>query len=132
MHASPFGIATTDLGIDRLPTVSASEALQNLSARGARTVPTGLTQLDRLLTPPSLPGLDAAGGYARGKVTEVFGPSGVGKTSLLLQAASKALREGQHVYWIGMVQSKKSLHITATNFHQMVHVHLWSLDVSTI
>ncbi|KAF2626490.1 P-loop containing nucleoside triphosphate hydrolase protein [Macroventuria anomochaeta] len=84
----------------RLPTVSASQALQSLNARGARAVPTGLTQLDKLLSPPSLPGHDVAGGYARGKVTEVHGPSGVGKTSLLLQAAANALREGQHVYWI--------------------------------
>ncbi|KAF9694160.1 hypothetical protein EKO04_007804 [Ascochyta lentis] len=84
----------------RLPTVSASQALQSLDARGARTVPTGLRQLDRLLAPPSLPGRDMAGGYARGKVTEVYGPPGVGKTSLLVQAASNALHEGQHVYWI--------------------------------
>ncbi|KAJ4335133.1 hypothetical protein N0V95_008987 [Ascochyta clinopodiicola] len=84
----------------RLPTVSASQALQSLNARGARTVPTGLRQLDKLLAPPSLPGHDVTGGYARGKVTEVYGPSGVGKTSLLVQAASNALHEGQHVYWI--------------------------------
>ncbi|KAJ4986820.1 rad55 protein [Stagonosporopsis vannaccii] len=84
----------------RLPTVSASQALQGLEARGARTVPTGLAQLDRLLAPPSLRGQPVAGGFARGKVTEVCGPPGVGKTSLLLQAASTALREGRRVYWI--------------------------------
>ena len=87
--------------LDRLPTVSASQALQSLNARGARSVPTGLGQLDKLLAPPSLPGHHVAGGYARGKVTEVYGPPGAGKTSLLLQAASNALHEGQHVYWIG-------------------------------
>lgn len=64
-------------------------------------MPTGLGQLDKLLAPPSLPGHHVAGGYARGKVTEVYGPPGAGKTSLLLQAASNALHEGQHVYWIG-------------------------------
>ncbi|KAF2995118.1 hypothetical protein E8E13_004279 [Curvularia kusanoi] len=84
----------------RLPTVSASQALQSLNTRGARSVPTGLGQLDKLLAPPSLPGHHVAGGYARGKVTEVYGPPGAGKTSLLLQAASNALHEGQHVYWI--------------------------------
>lgn len=84
----------------RLPTVSASQALESLNVRGARTVPTGLRQLDKLLAPPSLPAQQLTGGYARGKVTEVYGPSGVGKTSLLLQAASNALNEGQHVYWI--------------------------------
>lgn len=85
----------------RLPTVSASQALQSLNTRGSRAVSTGLTQLDKLLAPASLPGHHVGGGYARGKVTEVYGPPGAGKTSLLLQAATSALREGQHVYWIG-------------------------------
>lgn len=66
---------------DRLPTVSASQALHSLDARGARTVPTGIAQLDRLLAPPSLPGHVVAGGYMRGKVTDVFGPPGAGKTA---------------------------------------------------
>lgn len=86
----------------RLPTISASQALQSLNAPGARAAPTGLTQLDKLLAPLDLPGRAVAGGYARGKVTEVYGPSGVGKTALLLQAAVNALREGRHVHWIGL------------------------------
>jgi RecA/RadA recombinase len=69
------------MSVDRLPTVSASQALHSLHARGARTVSTGVRQLDKLLAPPSLPGHDVSGGYMRGKVTEVFGPSGVGKTA---------------------------------------------------
>jgi RecA/RadA recombinase len=44
-------------------------------------VSTGISQLDRLLSPPSLPGHAVSGGYMRGKVTEIFGPSGAGKTS---------------------------------------------------
>ncbi|KAF2847042.1 P-loop containing nucleoside triphosphate hydrolase protein [Plenodomus tracheiphilus IPT5] len=84
----------------RLPTVSASQALQNLNARGGRTVSTGISQLDKVLSAPSLPGHDAAGGYMRGKVTEVFGPSGVGKTSFGIQAAVSALREGQRAVWV--------------------------------
>ncbi|USP73500.1 uncharacterized protein yc1106_00774 [Curvularia clavata] len=84
----------------RLPTVSASQALQNFNARGSRTVSTGLTQLDKILSAPSPPGHDASGGYTRGKVTEIFGPSGAGKTSFGIQAAVSALREGQRVVWI--------------------------------
>ncbi|EFQ93157.1 hypothetical protein P3342_007706 [Pyrenophora teres f. teres] len=84
----------------RLPTVSASQALQKLHARGARTVSTGITQLDKVLSPPSLPGHDVSGGYTRGKVTEVFGPSGVGKTAFGIQAAVSALSEGQQVIWV--------------------------------
>lgn len=67
--------------IDRLPTVSASQALQSLHVRGARSISTGVAQLDKVLSPPSLPGHDVSGGYMRGKVTEIFGPSGVGKTT---------------------------------------------------
>lgn len=67
--------------LDRLPTVSASQALQDFNARGSRTVSTGLTQLDKILSVPSPPGHGASGGYIRGKVTEIFGPSGAGKTS---------------------------------------------------
>ncbi|KAJ4363083.1 hypothetical protein N0V83_010203 [Neocucurbitaria cava] len=84
----------------RLPTVSASQALQSLQTRGARTVSTGISQLNKLLAPPSLPGHDASGGYMRGKVTEVFGPSGVGKTAFGIQASVSALREGQRVVWV--------------------------------
>ncbi|KAF1843465.1 P-loop containing nucleoside triphosphate hydrolase protein [Cucurbitaria berberidis CBS 394.84] len=84
----------------RLPTVSASQALQTLQARGARTVSTGISQLNKLLAPASLPGHDVSGGYMRGKVTEVFGPSGVGKTAFGIQAAVCALREGQRVVWV--------------------------------
>ncbi len=75
----PFCIA--DASIDRLPTVSASQALHNLHARGSHTVSTGLSQLNKFLSPQSLSGHVIAGGLMRGKVTEVFGPSGSGKTA---------------------------------------------------
>jgi RecA/RadA recombinase len=71
----------THTAIDRLPTVSASQALHHFNARGARTVSTGIAQLDKVLSAPTPPGHDASGGYVRGKVTEIFGPSGVGKTA---------------------------------------------------
>ena len=66
---------------DRLPTVSASQALQTLQVKGSRAVATGLPQLDETLAPHALPGRIVSGGYPRGKVTEIFGPSGVGKTA---------------------------------------------------
>ncbi|KAF2787981.1 P-loop containing nucleoside triphosphate hydrolase protein [Melanomma pulvis-pyrius CBS 109.77] len=83
----------------RLPTVSASQALHNLHARGSRTVSTGLSQLNKFLSPQCLSGHVIAGGLMRGKVTEVFGPSGSGKTAFGIQAAVGALREGQRVVW---------------------------------
>ncbi|KAF2242978.1 P-loop containing nucleoside triphosphate hydrolase protein [Trematosphaeria pertusa] len=84
----------------RLPTVSASQALQSLHAKGARSVSTGLSQLNRILAPSGLPGRSASGGYMRGKVTEVFGPPGVGKTAFGIQAAANALRDGHRVVWV--------------------------------
>ncbi|KAF2705634.1 P-loop containing nucleoside triphosphate hydrolase protein, partial [Pleomassaria siparia CBS 279.74] len=83
----------------RLPTVSASQALQKLHARGSRTVSTGVAQLNTILSPPCPPGHTVSGGLMRGKVTEIFGPSGAGKTAFGIQAAVSALREGQHVVW---------------------------------
>ena len=80
-RSNEVDIEKANAGIDRLPTVSASQALHTLNARGARTVSTGISQLDQVLCPPSLPGHDVSGGYTRGKVTEVFGPSGAGKTT---------------------------------------------------
>ncbi|KAF2662675.1 P-loop containing nucleoside triphosphate hydrolase protein [Lophiostoma macrostomum CBS 122681] len=84
----------------RLPTVSASQALEQRHSRGSRAVSTGLTQLNKILSPPGLPGRDVAGGLVRGKVTEIYGPSGVGKTALGIQAAAHALRAGQSVIWV--------------------------------
>ncbi|KAF9734816.1 rad55 protein [Paraphaeosphaeria minitans] len=84
----------------RLPTVIASQALETLHARGSHTVCTGLPQLDKHLAPHGLPGRAIAGGYVRGKVTEIFGPPGVGKTAFGIQAAVSALREGQKVVWL--------------------------------
>ena len=64
---------------DRLPTVSASQALQNLHTNGAAFLHTGIKSLDALLSSTSN---DVAGGLARGKVTELWGPSGSGKTAI--------------------------------------------------
>ncbi|KAF2113353.1 P-loop containing nucleoside triphosphate hydrolase protein [Lophiotrema nucula] len=84
----------------RLPTVSASQALQSIQQRGTRAVSTGLSQLNRILAPQGLPGRHTQGGLVRGKVTEVYGPSGVGKTAFGIQAAVNALRDGHRVLWV--------------------------------
>lgn len=60
--------------------ISASQAL-NASAALRGPIPTGLTRLDEALD--DSPGDQRrSGGILRGQVTEVFGPPGVGKTSL--------------------------------------------------
>lgn len=65
---------------DRLPTVSASQALQTLNSSQHQAISTGLRQLDELLqSRESAPGSQHAlrGGLPRGQVTEIYGPPGV-------------------------------------------------------
>lgn len=59
---------------DRLPTVSASEALLILSDhdQGPCSVATGVAHVDKAL----------GDGFEKGKVTELWGPAGAGKTAV--------------------------------------------------
>lgn len=69
---------------DRLPTLSASQALQNLDSIPRRPIPTGLRSLDAALQARDYEISsqdDLLGGISRGEVTEVYGPPGVGKTA---------------------------------------------------
>jgi RecA/RadA recombinase len=68
-----------------MPTVSAAKALQDLKTSYTRCISTGLVQLDAVLQnrePILSEGEPVNGGVTRGKVTEVYGPPGVGKTAL--------------------------------------------------
>jgi predicted ATP-dependent serine protease len=67
----------------RLPTVSASAALLKLTSGQTKAVSTGLPHLDQILYGKT-PGVSGAGsgGFSRGQVIEVYGPPGVGKTTL--------------------------------------------------
>ena len=71
--------------VDRLPTVSAAQALEDISNDPRRFIPTGIRALDKALAsvrdadsdgPPRL------GGFQRGQVIEIWGPPGSGKTTL--------------------------------------------------
>ncbi|OJJ41884.1 hypothetical protein ASPWEDRAFT_290969 [Aspergillus wentii DTO 134E9] len=91
----------------RVVSISASQSLHASSASAdAGAISTGLPRLDEAICPTSLdefPGLisdPSSTGLPRGQITEVFGPPGVGKTSLALSAASNALRDGGKVVWI--------------------------------
>ena len=69
---------------DRLPTFSASQALQNLRSTSKRPISTGLRRLDAALQGKDYEISsqdDLLGGISRGEVTEVYGPPGVGKTA---------------------------------------------------
>ena len=81
---TPELIADTDFSLDRLPTLSAAEALQGLRADCKKPISTGLRDLDALLQGKehdkvSQEGAD--GGLGRGQVAEIWGSAGVGKTA---------------------------------------------------
>lgn len=88
----------------RLPTVSAAEALEILNDDSSKYIPSGLDDLDRSLglgLSESAPEA-STGGFVRGQVTEIWGPPGSGKTTLGIQLAANALRDGKGVVWVGL------------------------------
>ncbi|KAL2847459.1 P-loop containing nucleoside triphosphate hydrolase protein [Aspergillus pseudoustus] len=85
------------------PVVSfpASQSLQAPAALRAGAVSTGLPRLDDAICPLPLEEQgDIPQGIPQGHVTEVFGPPGVGKTSLALNVLSNALGAGRKAVWI--------------------------------
>lgn len=75
----------TPLSPDRLPTVSASAALNSLENETHAYISTGVDDLDKSLLPQgqaSAGGSISNGGVKRGQVTEIWGPPGTAKTSL--------------------------------------------------
>ncbi|KAH8659258.1 P-loop containing nucleoside triphosphate hydrolase protein [Tricladium varicosporioides] len=87
----------------RMPTLSAAQALQSLRSSPTRCIPTSLPLLDYALQnrQPQPEGSEPFfGGVSRGKVTEIYGPPGVGKTALCMQIAANALRAGENVVWV--------------------------------
>ena len=74
---------------DRMPTVSASQALRDLNRPSRSRLSTGLAQLDHVqldgaagCSPVEPSTSSAQGVVSRGQITEIYGPPGVGKTTL--------------------------------------------------
>ena len=83
--ALPFELLFYTNRQDRLPTISASAALQNLTSNDTEYISTGLSHLDALLQQRGFDLSSQArthGGLTRGHVTEIYGPPGVGKSTL--------------------------------------------------
>jgi RecA/RadA recombinase len=66
--------------VDRLPTVSAAQALVDLAGDKQSSISTSLPALDSLLHPGTDP--THSGGIQKGHVAEVWSAPGVGKTAL--------------------------------------------------
>ena len=74
-----------------LDALKAEVAMVVAGGRGAGPAwPTGVTELDAAL----------GGGVPRGRVTEVVGPLGAGKTSLVRQLVARVLADGGWVAWV--------------------------------
>ncbi|RYP91803.1 hypothetical protein DL770_002059 [Monosporascus sp. CRB-9-2] len=96
---SSFDLTSTH----RLPTVSAAQALEDISADPRRYISTGIRALDNALVGGPSDDGDASpgiGGFQRGQVIEIWGPPGSGKTALGMQLAANALRTGGKVVWV--------------------------------
>ncbi|KAK9313705.1 P-loop containing nucleoside triphosphate hydrolase protein [Lipomyces starkeyi] len=94
-HSSASPVAKPTLNnsvseqVHRLPSQSLSSYLKRLDAAESK-FSTHLPSLDMIMR----------GGVTRGKVTEVSGPPGSGKTSIALQVASIAILSKAKVLWI--------------------------------
>ncbi|TID23622.1 P-loop containing nucleoside triphosphate hydrolase protein [Venturia nashicola] len=87
----------------RLPTVSASTALQKLRDSAPNNISTGLPTLNTILAGKTANHANNElknGGLVPGQITEVYGPPGVGKTAFCMQASVSALSNGDGVVWI--------------------------------
>ncbi|KAF7560508.1 hypothetical protein G7046_g3640 [Stylonectria norvegica] len=99
----------------RLPTVSASQALDELREDSCNHVSTGLEDLDRGLLDSAYVASQISasrGGVRRGQVTEIWGPPGSGKTALGIQLAANALCDGNAVVWVDCFQAVCSHRVT--------------------
>jgi DNA repair protein RadA/Sms len=92
-------------------------ALRHVSAEGARPLPTGVGELDRVL----------GGGVVAGSVTLLFGPPGVGKSTLLFQVLSSLATAGFDVLLASAEESLTQVSGRATRLGQ-VPAHLLALE----
>lgn len=92
-------------------------ALCEVSTEGARPLPTGVGELDRVL----------GGGVVAGSVTLLFGPPGVGKSTLLFQVLTSLAAGGRDVLLASAEESLTQVSGRATRLGQ-VPAHLLALE----
>src|SRR6185312_6092333 len=90
---------------------------REVSAEGARPLPTGVSELDRVL----------GGGVVAGSVTLLFGPPGIGKSTLLFQVLSSLAAAGSDVLLASAEESLTQVSGRATRLGQ-VPAHLLALE----
>lgn len=91
--------------------------LRDVSTEGARPMPTGVGELDRVL----------GGGVVAGSVTLLFGPPGIGKSTLLFQVLSSLAASGSDVLLASAEESLTQVGGRAARLGQ-VPAHLLALE----
>jgi DNA repair protein RadA/Sms len=80
-------LAITERPAGAAPPSALAVSLRQVDGSGAQPMPTGVVEVDRVL----------AGGFVAGSVTLVFGPPGVGKSTLLFQVLASVAATGADV-----------------------------------
>lgn len=91
--------------------------LREVSSDGARPLPTGVSEIDRVL----------GGGVVAGSVTLLFGPPGIGKSTLLFQVLSAQAAAGSDVLLASAEESLTQVSGRANRLGQ-VPAHLLALE----
>jgi DNA repair protein RadA/Sms len=91
--------------------------LRDVSTEGARPLPTGVGELDRVL----------GGGVVAGSVTLLFGPPGIGKSTLLFQVLSSLAAAGSDVLLASAEESLTQVSGRAARLGR-VPAHLLALE----
>jgi len=99
------------------PSCPVAIALREVSAEGARPLPSGVGELDRVL----------GGGVVAGSVTLLFGPPGIGKSTLLFQVLSALAASGSDVLLASAEESLTQVSGRATRLGR-VPAHLLALE----
>ena len=92
-------------------------ALADISTEGARPLPTGVSELDRVM----------GGGVVAGSVTLLFGPPGIGKSTLLFQVLSSVAASGVDVMLASAEESLTQVRGRASRIG-LVPLHLLALE----
>ena len=104
-EVGPVKIRTSAAIVVDRPAVRIGE----VDARRAQARSTGVSELDRVL----------GGGLVRGAVALVAGEPGVGKSTLLLDVAAKAARQGQTVLYVSGEESAAQIRMRAERIEAM-------------
>ncbi len=95
--------------------------IRDIAVDGGATTPTSLSELDRVL----------GGGLVPGSVTLVGGEPGIGKSTLLLQAAARLARSGHRCLYVSAEESSAQVRMRAGRLDAVVD-DLWLVAETSI